>query len=323
MTRLLLTTMAVYLCAGPSFAADPIKVLIVDGQNNHTWKATTPILKSILEDTKLFQVDVATSPSKPGGPAQKPKDPDSKEAQKIYEESLAIFKVRDAKYKQDMAAFRPKFSDYQVVVSNYNGDAWPKETRADFVEFVSKGGGFVPVHAANNSFPEWPEYNAMIGVGGWGGRNEKSGPYVRLREGKFVLDTSKGSGGGHGKQHEFLVEVRKTDHPITKGLPEKWLHTADELYDKLRGPAQNLTVLATAFADKSTGGTHEHEPMLMVIEYEKGRVFHTTLGHADVSMKCIGFRTTFARGCEWAATGKVTQEVPANFPGPEKVSVKP
>ncbi|MSR54180.1 MAG: ThuA domain-containing protein [Gemmataceae bacterium] len=323
MTRLLLATLTACLCAGPSFAADPIKVLIVDGQNNHSWKTTTPIMKSILEDTKLFKVEVATSPAKAGGAPQKPKDPNNAAAQKTYEEALAKFKDQDAKYKQEMAAFRPKFSNYQVVVSNYNGDQWPKETQADFVEFVSKGGGFVPVHAANNSFPEWAEYNSMIGVGGWGGRNEKSGPYVRLREGKFVLDTSKGSGGGHGRQHEFLVEVRKTDHPITKGLPTKWLHTADELYDKLRGPAQNLTVLATAFADTKTGGSGEHEPMLIVVEYEKGRVFHTTLGHADVAMKCVGFRTTFARGCEWAATGTVTQQVPTDFPGPEKASAKP
>ena len=136
----------------------------------------------------------------------------------------------------------------------------------------------------------------MIGVGGWGGRNEKSGPYVRFRDGKVVLDTVKGNGGSHGQQHEFLVEVRKKDHPIMAGLPEKWLHATDELYDRLRGPAKNLTVLATAFADPKKGGSGEHEPMLMVIDYEKGRVFHTTLGHSEVSMKCVGFRTTFARG---------------------------
>src|SRR5262249_39313126 len=79
----------------------------------------------------------------------------------------------EAVYKESFAAFRPKFKDYQVVVSNYNGDLWPATTRSDFAEFVSHGGGFVAVHAANNSFPEWPEYNAMIGVGGWGGAERK------------------------------------------------------------------------------------------------------------------------------------------------------
>lgn len=283
-------------------AANPIKVLIVDGQNNHNWKGTTPILKQILADAKIFDVTVATGPSKPGGKAQP---------------------AEAEEYKKKVEAFRPKFSDYQVVVSNYNGDLWSKAMQSDFVEFVAKGGGFVSVHAANNAFPQWPEYNAMIGVGGWGGRNEKSGPYVRLREGKFTLDTTKGNGGSHGRQHPFVVEIRQKDHPIVAGLPAKWLHAQDELYDRLRGPAKNLTVLASAFADPATGGSGEHEPMLMVIDYEKGRVFHTTLGHAEPAMKCVGFQVTFARGVEWAATGKVTLPVPADFPTEAKGSSRP
>jgi len=303
-------------------AAEPIKVLIVDGQNNHDWRATSPILKKSLDEAKLFTVDVATAPDRPRAP-QKPKAGAAADVVQKYEDSLAAFKKAEPVYKEKFAAFRPKFKDYQVVVSNYNGDLWPAETRSDFAEFVSHGGGFVSVHAANNAFSEWPEYNAMIGVGGWGGRNEKSGPYVRLREGIFVLDASKGNGGSHGRQHQFLVEVRQKEHPITKGLPEKWMHATDELYDRLRGPAKQLTVLATAFADRETGGSGEHEPMLMVIEYGKGRVFHTTLGHAQEAMNCVGFRTTFARGVEWAATGKVTQDVPADFPTATRRSTRP
>jgi type 1 glutamine amidotransferase len=321
MTRLL-SAAAVLTLAAPLAAADLVKVLIVDGQNNHNWRATTPILKKILEDAKIFTVEVATAPDKPRPPA-KPKDGAGEQARAAHAEAEAAYQDATAKYTKAMALFRPPFKDFQVVVSNYNGDPWPKETRSDFVEFVAHGGGFVCVHAADNAFPDWPEYNAMIGVGGWGGRNEKSGPYIRLREGKFTLDTSKGNGGSHGQQHAFLVQVRDKDHPITAGLPDKWLHATDELYDRLRGPAQNLSVLATAHADKSKGGSGEEEPMLMAINYEKGRVFHTTLGHAEMAMKCIGFQTTFARGTEWAATGKVTIPVPSDFPGPDKVSVRP
>jgi type 1 glutamine amidotransferase len=271
-----------------TMAADPsYKALIIDGQNNHNWKATTPVLKKVLEETGLFTVDVATAPPK------------------------------------DTAGFHPKFSDYQVVVSNYNGQSWPKETESAFAEYVEKGGGFVAVHAADNSFPNWPEYNAIIGVGGWGGRNEKSGPYVRFRDGQVVRDETKGGGGSHGARHPFLVEVRTKDHPITAGLPEKWMHATDELYDRLRGPAKNLTVLATAYANPKKGGSGENEPMLMAIEYGKGRSFHTTLGHDLEAMKCVGFQVTFARGAEWAASGKVTQKVPADFPTAEKVSTRP
>jgi type 1 glutamine amidotransferase len=57
--------------------------------------------------------------------------------------------------------------------------------------------------------------------------------------------------------------------------------------------------------------------MIMTIDFGKGRVFHTPLGHADYSQECVGFITTFQRGSEWAATGKVTLPVPADFPRDE------
>jgi hypothetical protein len=172
---------------------------------------------------------------------------------------------------------------------------------------VRNGGGFVSVHAADNSFPEWPEYNQMIGVGGWGGRTEKDGPYVRWRAGDIVRDSDAGRGGSHGKRHPFEVIVRDTSHPITSGIPGAFLQAEDELYAELRGPATNMHVLATAFSDTNTGGTGEHEPMLMVIEFGKGRVFHTTLGHDTKSMSGTAFQVTLQRGTEWAASGQVTQ----------------
>lgn len=262
-----------------------IRTLIVDGQNNHDWKTTTPILKSILENTGKFQVEVATSPGQGG----------------------------------DMSRFRPEFSKFDVVVSNYNGEAWPEATRNHLVEFVKGGGGLVIVHAANNAFTDWPEYNAMIGLGGWGGRDESHGPYVRFQEGEIVRDTSPGRGGSHGRRHEFVVVAREPDHPILEGLPAEWKHAEDELYDRLRGPAENLTVLATAYADPSTGGSGEHEPMLMTIDYGDGRVFHTTLGHDATAMRGIGFQVTLIRGTEWAANGEVTlTEVPDDFPSAEQ-----
>ncbi|MEM9481632.1 MAG: ThuA domain-containing protein, partial [Verrucomicrobiota bacterium] len=155
----------------------------------------------------------------------------------------------------------------------------------------------------------WKAYNEMIAVGGWGGRDEKSGPYLRLRDGKWIRDTeTPGRGGAHGSKHEFIVGTREHEHPIMKGLPSKWMHTTDELYDRLRGPANNVTVLASAFAEPSTNGSGEHEPILMVIDYGEGRVFHTTLGHDTTSMSGLGFQVSLLRGTEWAATGEVTFE---------------
>jgi type 1 glutamine amidotransferase len=183
---------------------------------------------------------------------------------------------------------------------------------------VKGGGGFVCVHAADNAFPAWKEYNEMIGVGGWEGRDEKSGPYVRFKEGKMVLDPSPGVGGHHGDQHAFVVEILDSEHPITQGLPKQWLHVKDELYDRLRGPAKNLHVLATAYSDPKTKGTGEQEPMLMTLPYGQGRVFHTALGHSVAAMKCVGFMVTLQRGTEWAATGRVTQKAPDDFPAADQ-----
>ncbi len=283
-----LSLLALLILSPPTVSAQgKLKVLLIDGQNNHNWKQTSPILIDILEGTKRFTVDRATSPEK----------------------------------GKDLSGFCPEFSKYDVVVSNYNGDLWSAKMRNDFAAYVKAGGGFVCVHAANNAFPQWPEYNRMIGLGGWGGRSEKSGPFVRFRNGKMVLDKTPGRGGSHGARHEFLVETFDTNHPIMKGLPSKWLHTADELYDRLRGPARNLHVLATAFSDTKTRGSGEREPMLMVLQYGKGRVFHTTLGHNATAMNCIGFQTTLQRGTEWVATGKVTlTDIPDNFPNAEKSS---
>jgi type 1 glutamine amidotransferase len=159
----------------------------------------------------------------------------------------------------------------------------------------------------------------MCGLGGWYGRTEKSGPYVYLNDaGAVVVDPSTGPSGHHGPQHEFQIRSRDSDHPIMRGLPPLWMHTKDELYDSLRGPAEDLHILATAYSSPQYDGTGRHEPILMVIPYGNGRVFHTVLGHADYSMACVGFQSTLQRGAEWAATGKVTLGVPENFPTAER-----
>ena len=310
--RLALVLIVLAVIPSASFAAAPMNALIIDGQNNHSvWPQTTYMMKKYLEDTGLFRVDIARTAYTWGGgdlPGRYPAP------------GITTKSVEQPTTDPD---FRPEFRKYDVVVSNYNGAAWPRETQSAFVDFVRNGGGVVIVHAANNAFVDWSEYNEIIGLGGWNGRDEKSGPYVYFDEsGRLVRDDKPGPGGHHGAQHEFSVVVRDRRHPVTKGMPVEWMHTQDELYDLLRGPAANMQVLATAWASREHGGSGRHEPMIFSVVYGKGRILHTPMGHGDYSQECVGFITTIQRGAEWAVTGKVTQPIPDDFPTADRTSVR-
>lgn len=272
-------------------AAGKIRVLLLDGESAgpyHDWKATTPILKMELEETGLFDVTVVSAPPSSG----------------------------------DFSSFDPHFANYQVVVSNLDSPHWPENLRAEFESYMRNGGGLVVVHAADNAFPDWPAYNQMIGIGGWRGRTETAGPLWYMKDGKVVSDPTPGKAGRHGARLPILITTQDSNHPIMRGLPHQWMHQSDELYGLMRGPGQNMTILATAHSDPANRGTGNDEPMLMTLRFGKGRIFHTTLGHDAVALSCVGFITIFQRGTEWAATGKVTQKVPANFPTATTVSYR-
>lgn len=89
------------------------KTLIITGQNNHNWKASSPVLKQILDETGLFKSEIMITPDKGG----------------------------------DMKTFNPDFSKYKLVVLDYNGDSWSDKTNAAFLQFVTNGGGVVVYHA--------------------------------------------------------------------------------------------------------------------------------------------------------------------------------
>ncbi len=299
-----------------TYAQKPIRTLIVDGQNNHShWPKITFMLKQNMEETGKFKVDVLRSKYIWGQ--------DEKQLEPFAIPGMAGTEA--VKKPQTDSSFSPDFKKYDLVICNFGWGAapWTEATQKNFEKFIKKGGGLVVVHAADNCFPKWPAYNEMIGLGGWGDRTEKDGPYVYFDDaGVLQRDMSKGNGGSHGPQREYQVQIRKAGHPITAGLPTKWLHTKDELYDRLRGPAVNMEILASAYAGKEDKGSGRHEPVLMTIKYGKGKIFHTVMGHMDYSVECIGFMTTYLRGAEWAAKGKVTIPVPSDFPTENATSSK-
>lgn len=271
--------------------------MLLTGQSSvfHDWRKSSSVLERVLGETGLFDLDVVVTPGE----------------------------------GQSLGSFAPNWSAYDAVVLDYDGAEWPEPTRRSFEAWLAGGGGLVLIHAADNAFPEWPAFQEMAGVGGWRGRDESAGPMLRWRDGGPVTEQGQGIA-MHPPQHDFQVVTRAPDHPVMRGLPAVWMQAHDELYSQLRGPARNVTVLATAKAEPSMGGASgEHEPMLMAIAYGDGRVFHTTLGHVSprdelpvATMSSVGFIVTVQRGTEWAATGDVTQPVPDDFPGPASVSLR-
>jgi type 1 glutamine amidotransferase len=289
---LIIAGAATLATAGPTQAAtEKVRVLIIDGQNNHNWRSMTPLMKTDLERSGRFTVDVVTTPG--------PKAP-----------------------RSDWDAFQPDFSRYDVVLSNYNGEPWPAAVQKALEGFIAAGGGLAVIHAANNAFPDWPAFNQMIGLG-W--RDPSFGDRLTIDDSGKIVRTPKGEGpgSGHGAAHAFKIAIRNPDHPITRGMPTEWMHAQDELYHGQRGPANHMDILASAYSAKEKGGTGTNEPMIWVIPFGKGRVFVTVMGHAmgddTTAIRCIGFRTVMLRGTEWAATGQVTIPIPDDFPTASQV----
>jgi hypothetical protein len=152
-------------------------------------------------------------------------------------------------------------------------------------------------HFSMAAFDGWTEYERMSGAN-WRPNN-----------------------GHHSARHDYVVTIRDTDHPITRGMKATFAEPNDELYANLKWqPPETYHVLATAWDDhklytnkKDTqpiAGDGKDEPMLWVLKYGNGRVFTTALGHDADAMKSAGFGATFVRGTEWAATGNVTIPLP-------------
>lgn len=230
-------------------------VLVVSGANNHDWQWTTPSLVRILQQSGKFHVDVTYEP-----------------AQTFVEDD--------------------GLDGYSAIVLDYNGPRWGEAAEQRFLEAVGERHvGVVVVHAADNAFPGWVEYEELVGD--------------LWRDGT-----------GHGSFHPFDIDVVDREHPITRSLPTILKHP-DELYHKLvNTQGVPRRVLASAFSAPETGGTGNHEPMLIVREWRGARVFHTPLGHvwtntpmSQASHRDPQFHAVLVRGTEWAATGSVSDEL--------------
>ncbi|MBI1177820.1 ThuA domain-containing protein [bacterium] len=275
-------------------AEPPIRVLITDGYSNHDWRLTTALIRGILKPTGLFDVSVATAPPTKDAPG--------------------------------WDTWRPKFSDYDVVVQTCNdlggGPSWPRAVQRDFEQFVRNGGGVYVWHAGNNAFTDWPAYNEMIGLGwrkrdfGWAISVSDDGKLTRIPAGE-------GENTGHGERVDTVVH-RLGDDPIHAGLPRAWKTPDIEVYYYARGPAKDIQVLSFGFDPH----TQMNWPLEWTVRYGKGRVYTSTFGHVwrgdtqPERMRCAGLQTVVVRALQWLADRPTNFPVPPDFPTADRVSIR-
>ncbi|MDB5247136.1 MAG: hypothetical protein JWQ40_1530 [Segetibacter sp.] len=272
-----------------------INVLVVDGFSNHDWEQTSKLTKDILEETGLFNVKISTSPSTPN----------------------------DTGWR----SWNPQFGEYDVIIQNSNNIQnktlrWPERVEKSLEEYVRSGGGLYILHSANNAFSHWKEYDKMIGLG-W--RPKETGYAIELdKKNKIMrIPPAQGSGTNHGKRFDAVVNI-VAKHPIHKGFPKQWITPSMELYTYARGPAENLTVLSSAYDT----ATNKIWPVEWVVTYGKGRVYNSSMGHLwkgeqyPVSYRCLGFQTILIRATEWLATGKVAYSLPVKELNKNRVIVR-
>jgi len=272
-----------------------VSILLLSGQNNHDWVETNAYLQDILQDVEMFQTEVSLTPPKGADAA-------------------------------DWDQWDPDFSQYDVILLDYNGEMWPDRVKSSFDTYIAEGGTALAMHASNNPFPGWEAFEQMIGLL-W--RNADTGYQAYLdNEGELVKHSpGEGVGAGHGVKHDWQIQTRDPDHPIMQGIPEIWLHPFDELYHGQRGPAENMNILASAYSDPESNGTGEHELMVWWIPYGEGKVLTFLPGHHwpeqddNRAFRCVGFRTLLNRSLEWLATNEVTIPVPDNFPTADEISL--
>lgn len=171
----------------------------------------------------------------------------------------------------------PNLQEWNVVVLHFMNWQVPgpgPEARRNLQRFVAEGGGLALIHFACGAWhDQWPEFVKLAGrvwFGPDGGRQ-------------------------HDPRGRFTVRIRRPEHPVVHGLRD--FETDDELYTCLEGDTP-ITVLATA-RSKIDGRDY---PMVFVLSYGKGRVFHTVLGH-DVRAYTVhpAVGELLRRGIAWAA----------------------
>ena len=166
---------------------------------------------------------------------------------------------------------KDNLADYDTIVLHFMDWEVPdpgSEARANLKRVVKSGTGLVLVHFACGAFQEWPEFVELAG---------------RVWDPKLR---------GHDPHGKFKVQITEPKHPTMKGLSE--FEIVDELYTCLTGKTP-IKVLAKA-RSKVDGKDY---PMAFVLNYGKGRVFHSVLGHDVQAVGNPHAGKLFRNACAW------------------------
>jgi type 1 glutamine amidotransferase len=165
-----------------------------------------------------------------------------------------------------------EFLTFDVAIfdfRNQNPLAQQEKVEANLLRFLGTANkGLVTVHWANGAFPFWPEFVNIVG--------------------RAQLSV-------HDRRGPFMVKIVSPNHPITRDLQD--FETNDELFWDTKIGNRTITPVAVA-----TSNVHFADfPMALELQYNRARVFNTTLGHDVKALKVPGTAALIRRGTAWAA----------------------
>ena len=175
---------------------------------------------------------------------------------------------------RDQAAAELAGADVAVVSVNRMFFDTPAYRKALFA-FAAAGKGIVMLHPGTwYAFPNWPELNAKL-VGG-GSR-------------------------GHDKLGAYSVNVLKSDHPITRGVPAKF-EVTDELYyvnaEPEKIPAGTAAIEVLAESSPSIKFSKPH-PVVWITRHDTAKVVGFTLGHDERTHDHPAFKALLVNAVKW------------------------
>lgn len=181
--------------------------------------------------------------------------------------------------------FMPAKEEWEKMDEPARASAKERELRlrANFLSFIRSGKGFVGIHAATDTFYEWPEYGFMIG----------------------------GYFDGHPwtANSDVSIKVEKPDHPINRGLVgTTHLEFKEECY-QFRAPYASdrqdvLLRLDTERTNMNVKGikrTDNDFPLSWVRLHGQGRIYYSALGHNKHIYENPKVLAHYLAGIQWAA----------------------